>query len=227
MLELLKILLARWFPPKPSAEVEDVPASIDREDASTEIRRLVWSGFEPQDAMLDIVLEGYPASAVLSDIDRRWLRAEIDRQFGEKRDEERRWPAQTDWDRLDAAFVELRASGIVALHDAGMTQSDGFAEVAEEFQMRREVNVASSGFVFYGGEDVEVALSDGDLYLTFGAFEKRSENTPVVARQIIAAMTKKGLRSSWSGDIGKRMVVNSFGWQKRSPQGETVGARIM
>ncbi|MBW6421354.1 hypothetical protein KX729_07865 [Rhizobium sp. XQZ8] len=221
MLELLKILLARWFPPKPVEPAEDVPAMIDRQDAAVEIRRLVWSGFEPQDAVLDIVLEGYPASAVVTDIDRQWLRADIDRQFGEKRDEERSWPAQTDWDRLDAAFVELRASGIVALHDAGMTQSDGFADVAEEFQMRREVNVASSGFVFYGGEDVQAALSDEELYLTFGAFEKRNENTPAIAREITAALTKQGLRSSWSGDIGKRMLLSPFEWQKRSPEGET------
>jgi len=222
MLELLKILLARWFPPKPAEVIEEAPAAIDRQDAAAEIRRLVWSGFEPQDALFDIVLEGYPASAVLTDIDRRWLNVEIDRQFGEKRDEERSWPAQTDWDRLDAAFVELRASGVIALHDAGMTQSDGFAELAEEFQMRREVNVVSSGFVFYGGEDVQAALVDEELYLTFGAFEKRNENTPIVAQQIIAALTKKGLRSSWNGDIGKRMLLSPFEWRKRSPDDETV-----
>jgi hypothetical protein len=222
MLELLKILLARWFPPKPQAEVEEAPAAIDRPDAAVEIRRLVWSGFEPQDAMLDIVLEGYPATAVVTEIDRQWLKMEIDRQFGEKRDDERAWPAQTDWDRLDAAFVELRANGIIALHDAGMTQSDGFAEVAEEFQMRREVNVASTGFLFYGGEDVQAALADEELYLTFGAFEKRNENTPVVARQIIAILTKKGLRSNWSGDIGKRLLLSPFEWRKRSPEGENI-----
>lgn len=222
MLELLKILLARWFPPKPQPEVEEAPAAIDRQDAAVEIRRLVWSGFEPQDAMLDIVLEGYPTSAVVTDIDRQWLKTEIGRQFADKRGQESEWPSQTDWDRLDAAFIELRASGIIALHDAGMTQSDGFAEVAEEFQMRREVNVVSSGFVFYGGEDVESALSDTELYLTFGAFEKRTENTPIVARQIIAALTKKGLRSTWRGDIGKRMLLSPFEWQKRSPDGEAL-----
>lgn len=217
MLELIRMLLARWFPPGPKADNGESVAAIDREEAGAEIRRLVWSGFETEEGIFELVVEGYPKPEALSDMDRQWIRDDTARQFEEKRRQEETWPARTDWDRLDAAFVELRAAGIIALHDAGMTQADGFLELAEEFQMRKEVDVVSSGFVFYGSEDAETALSGDELYLTFGAFEKRAENTPIVAQQIIGILNKKGLRASWSGDVGKRMLLSPFEWQKRSP----------
>lgn len=217
MLELLIKLLARYFPLAFGVQADGAPVGVDREDAATEIRRLVWSGFEPPDTIFELVLEGYPSSVALNDVDRQWIRNEIGRQFVDKRQQEETWPESTDWDRLEAAFVGLRATGVIALHDAGMAQSDGFADIAEEYQMRKEVGVSSSGFVFYGGEDVETALAEGELYLTFGAFEKRAENSPIVARQILDALSKRGLRGSWSGDISKRIVVEPINWQKRSP----------
>jgi hypothetical protein len=219
MLELIKLLLARWFPPRPDEETADEVATVavDQADAAAEIRRLVWSGFEAQDAILDIVLEGYPQPSLLSQADRQWLAEEIERQFAQKLREEADWPPRTDWDRLDSAFVVLRANGVIALHDAGVTQADAFAEVAAEYQMRKEVGVGSEGFVFYGDEDITAALAGESLYLTFGAFQNRMENTPVIAEQIIETLAKKGLRATWSGDIGKKMLITPFEWQKRSP----------
>jgi hypothetical protein len=217
MLELLKLLLARWFPPIPADEKAHQSVAVDQADATVVIRRLVWSGFEPQDSISEILRQGYPDPGLLSEVDRQWLDMEIARQLAEKQREEDLWPARTDWDRLDAAFVVLRATGIIALHDAGASQADAFAEVAAEYQMRKEVGVESTGFVFYGDDDVTAALSAGSLYLTFGAFQKRAENTPAIAEQIIDALAKRGLRATWSGDIGKKMLITPFEWKKRSP----------
>src|SRR5262245_61521039 len=41
------------------------------------------------------------------------------------------WPAVTDCDRLDRAFERLNSRGVIAMHNTGMTQSDGY----DDFQL--------------------------------------------------------------------------------------------
>ena len=41
------------------------------------------------------------------------------------------WPQVTDCDRLDRAFAALEQQGVIALHRAGCTQSDGLEEVED------------------------------------------------------------------------------------------------
>lgn len=48
------------------------------------------------------------------------------------------WPAVTDCDRLDAAFNAMRARGVIALQNAGYTQSDGFEDCCEVYRATPE-----------------------------------------------------------------------------------------
>jgi hypothetical protein len=114
------------------------------------IRPLVWGGFDRRDDIIEAAqtLLGEP---LLSPTDSAWIENEIDRHIAEKRKAEATWPATTDWDRLDSVFKNLRSAGILALHNAGNTQSDA----GEEWHRLGGPKSGLKGFIFYHGLDVE------------------------------------------------------------------------
>lgn len=190
---------------------------IDRADTAARIEVLAWGGFETPASTLEAILEEYLRPEEIGDDDRRWIEAEVARAFAAKRDAEATWPAETDVDRLASAFAALDAAGIVALHCAGNTRSDGISDAAEVYHARRDEGGDARGFVFYHGQDVEAVLADHGLYLAFGSFDDRDETAAGIAAEIVAAVEAQGLRTRWDGDVGRRILVHPIRWLNRSP----------
>ena len=92
------------------------------------IHPFVWGGFETREGVYEAA-ETFLGEPELTDADKAWIKAEIERQWAEKNKAEATWPEKTDFDRLDAAFQALDKSGILALHNAGNTQSDSHRAV--------------------------------------------------------------------------------------------------
>ena len=59
------------------------------------------------------------------DADEAMLHAAVAPEFDRKAAEEASWPNTTDCDRLDQAFEELNARGVIALHNAGARGGTG------------------------------------------------------------------------------------------------------
>src|SRR5262245_22315258 len=95
----------------------------DKEAVAIEsVRRSVRSGFYDPGALVAIIDESIFEP---NEIDQGWLRAQVEQEFRRKRAEEAAWPDVTDCDRLDRVFESLENQGIMALQNAGQTQSDG------------------------------------------------------------------------------------------------------
>lgn len=95
------------------------------------IKKAVWSGFYgPADVqqIIDDILE--------DDADEEMLRSAVAPEFVRKSVEELTWPEMTDCDRLDRAFNSLNENGIIALHNAGYTMSDGHEDVGHVLHER-------------------------------------------------------------------------------------------
>ena len=108
------------------------------------IKTHVWSGFDSEEdvyQMIEDVLD--------EDADEEMLRAAVLPEFQRKRRAETTWPPFTDCDRLDDAFAELNDDGIIALHNAGMTMSDGRDDVGQVLHDRGRKGIA--GYCFYHG----------------------------------------------------------------------------
>ena len=65
---------------------------------------------------------------------------------------------QKNFLKLDSAFHSLRKHGIVALHYAGYTQSDGFADCNEKAAWLQENGEQVVGCCFYTEQDLEHLL---------------------------------------------------------------------
>ncbi|WHQ70876.1 DUF6891 domain-containing protein [Methylorubrum extorquens] len=209
MLRILRRLLRGRTEKAQSQAPSDSPLEgIDRADTAERIEILARGGFETEASTLESILDEYLNPDEIDPEDRRWVEAEVVRAFARKRADEATWPLETDFDRLAIAFDTLDASGIIALHDAGYTRSDGISDAAEIYHQRRERGRASRGFVFYHGQDVEAVVCDHGLYLAFGAFDDRDATMAAIAAEIVAAVEAQGLRTHWEGDVGTRILVH-------------------
>lgn len=122
---------------------------------------------------------------------------------------------QENFLKLASAFDSLRKHGIVALHYAGYTQSDGFEDCNEEAACLHEKGEKIVGCCFYTEQDLEHILNgDSDLlYLSFGNYFEKP--TAEEIGQIIADELKKtGFDVQWDGTAGTKIAMKDFKWDK-------------
>jgi len=111
--------------------------------------------------------------------------------------------------KIDAAFAALAEVGLVTLHDAGTTQSDGFADCSEVFAARGGEAAGLHGFCFYTRQDLNRAKRTSQLSLAFwGAPEGQSADMLRVGRLVVAAFDAAGLPVRWSESPAVRPEVD-------------------
>jgi hypothetical protein len=123
----------------------------------------------------------------------------------------------TDCDRLDRAFTILEAQGIIALHRAGFTQSDGLEEVEDAYDEAGGKNSDYAGHCFYTEQDQEGALDGSGLYIGFGQLSGNDAKGVEVGQMLRAALEREGFNVDWDGTIKSRLLVKGFRWQRRTP----------
>ena len=143
-----------------------MPTELNRTDKYIldAIRKWVWSGFYSADdvnGMIDDILE--------EDANEQMLRAAVAPEFAKKREAEQGWPAVTDCDRLDVVFTALANRGVLCLHNAGYTMSDGHSDSFEA--LSEQPKGRYFGYCFYHGQDVERAIDGQHLMLAFDHIE--------------------------------------------------------
>lgn len=196
--------------------------SIDTHATHDRIHDLVWGGFHADAEIKRVITDEYLDPDTLNDEDRTWIEIEVTRQCAAKRDAASTWPAQTEYDRIEAIFEKLRGEKYIALHHAGNTLSDGHDDVQEIWRAAGRFESGIRGCCFYHSQDVDRVVHSGKLNLAFsGAMipeaEQRDENTRAVARHIVGLLRGAGFIAEWSGDTHTRIEVDVGVWRKRSP----------
>lgn len=189
----------------------------DRADISAVITQLVWGGFDTRDDILDAAIY-QTQPPVQSKADLKWLDLPIDLELAKKRAAEATWPARTDWNRLDDVFHALRSAGILALHNAGNTQSDARDDASEEWHRLGGSKSGLKGFVFYHGQDVERVIADGELYIGFSTFPESPVPALELVQQTVFALKKAGFTVTAPPDVDTRILITGIDWKKRSPR---------
>ena len=173
------------------------------------VRLAVWSGFDTREDVEEMILD------LLYDdeeADEETVRASVGPAFARKAEAEASWPVVTDCDRLDGAFHQLEASGIVALHNAGYTLSDGHSDVSEVLAQAGPGRY--HGYAFYHGQDVEAAVDGHSLWVAFGALTDDREADAEIGRRVQAELAAAGLQVLWAGSPDRRIEL-VLDWKRR------------
>ncbi len=176
------------------------------------IRLWVWSGFytpEEVDQMIDDLLE--------EGADEDKLRAAVAPEFAKKAEAEKTWPVTTDCDRLDAAFKHLAARGILCLHNAGYTMSEGHQEAYEIRSL--QTGHSYVGYCFYHGQDVERAVNGGGLMLAFNHVKGDVPDKALVGQTLKEELEAAGLSVDWNGTSDTRINIPQIDWKNRQHGG--------
>jgi hypothetical protein len=172
------------------------------------IRTRVWSGFYSPDEVDDMI-----GDLLEDDTDEAMLRAAVRPEFEAKAAAELAWPERTDCDRLDDAFVQLNALGVIALHNAGMTISDGISDVSEILHGRG--GAAVTGYCFYHWQDVERAVDGHGLMIAFGPVDETATKKQDIGRLVKDVLERHDLVVSWNGDPETRLDLPGIDWKRR------------
>ena len=112
-------------------------------------------------------------------------------------------------ERIDVVYESLSANGLVALHDAGSTQDDGFSDCSEESRNRGGYNAGVRGFCYYTRQDLNRAKRTSQLSLAFwGAPDGAHDDMNRVGKLIVDTFQKAGFAIEWSGSSSERPILH-------------------
>ncbi len=175
-------------------------------------------GFKSPDDIYEYLTEMVEDEGMEDEIDMDWVKETIDSEYSARvKASEAEWRYPTDPYRLADAFEELRSLGIIALHNAGYTISDGESDVIEIEHSLREDGIVSEGYCFYHEQDLERAI-DPDEPMLHLAFQKIDNSDPEVTAKvgkiIVEVLQKHHFNVDWNGDVNKRIIISPILWNK-------------
>lgn len=191
----------------------------DFDDLHDHIRMQVAAGFLSLDEIIDTAVESLVEASVTAGVPhsadalRIAARAIADQALAAHRADQSRWADQTDCDRLDAAFAELEAAGIVARQHFSCCGICGAEEIHDLISAAPS---PARGFTFFHVQDTEHAIAGESLYLSYGASSRDKSEAVAIGHEIVAILGRHGLAPAWNGKIAHRIALPVI-WQRRRP----------
>lgn len=119
-----------------------------------------------------------------------------------------------NFNRLEKAFTALASYDIVAIHNCGYDIEEGVADAFELNVHLINNNFKPEGFCFYTFEDVEEAIEDEKLKITFGDFENDEAKALEIGKTVAEALKDEELSVVWDETINNQIELDSFKWDK-------------
>lgn len=119
-----------------------------------------------------------------------------------------------NFSKLDSAFKNLVGENIVAIHNCGFDIEEGVSD-AFELQVHLLNNkFEAKGFCFYTFEDVEDAVFDDKLKITFGDFENDEAKALEIGKAVAKTLKDEGFTIEWDETVNNQIEINPFNWDK-------------
>ena len=180
-------------------------------DILQQINTLIKSGFYEKDEVFNSVEE------YLYEIpyDKEWTKSKIENIYSARVKEQENWQKETDFDKITQAFDKLNSTGIISLHNAGVTRQDGEGDCEEIYEDLKLKGITAKGFCYYHWQDIERVVDDGNLFIGFGDFKKNDKDALEIGNQIALTLESFGLKLEWDKTINTRIKITNLKWQKR------------
>lgn len=119
-----------------------------------------------------------------------------------------------NFNRLEKVFTELRSKDIIGIHNCGFDIEEGVADAFELYVHLMNNKFKPIGFCFYTLEDVEEAILDENLKITFGDFENDEKKALEIGEIVRDALESEDFSIVWDGTVNNQIEINPFKWDK-------------
>ena len=122
--------------------------------------------------------------------------------------------SNSNFSRLENAFARLSDEDIVAIHNCGFDIEEGVGDAFELHVHLLNNKFEAKGFCFYTFEDVEYAVFDGNLKITFGDFENDEQKALEIGKTVCKYLNDEGFTIEWDETVNNQIEINPFEWDK-------------
>ena len=119
-----------------------------------------------------------------------------------------------NFNKLENAFNELANENIVAIHNCGYDIEEGVQDAFELFVHLQNNKFTPEGFCFYTFEDIEEAIYENKLKITFGDFESNEDKALEIGKIVNQYLKREGFKIKWDETINNQIELISFKWDK-------------
>ncbi len=119
-----------------------------------------------------------------------------------------------NFNKLEEVFKALALKDIVAIHNCGYDIEEGVGDAFELNVHLINNKLHPEGFCFYSFEDIEEAIEDEKLKITFGDFENDEKKALQIGEIVADALKSAGFSLIWDGTINNQIEINPFKWDK-------------
>ena len=116
---------------------------------------------------------------------------------------------------LEDAFKRLAEKSIICVHNCGYDFKEGVDDIYELYVHLLNNDYSCEGFCFYSFEDVEQAIEENILKLTFGDFERNEKKSLKIGKSVYQQFTDSNLEVEWDETVNSPIKIIDFIWDKK------------
>jgi len=200
---------------EPSSETTDAqPSPAPKADPASLAHVREWIDIQARSGFADLDTIFEDLQEIVEDEGLNYhsgWRTEMKGALAKQKTREAGFPKVTANDRLTSAFAVMNAQGLIALEDAGYTQSDGWGDLGELYH---ESGKTAKGGVFYHRQDVEGVLFGVGLNIRFGGFGE-NDSAVAIGRKAVEILRQHGFDPIWDENPDRTIELPPFEWQRR------------
>lgn len=116
---------------------------------------------------------------------------------------------------LEDAFKRLAEKSIICVHNCGYDFKEGVDDIYELYVHLLNNDYSCEGFCFYSFEDVEQAIEENILKLTFGDFERNEKKSLKIGKLVYQQLRDANLEVEWNETVNSPIEIIDFIWDKK------------
>lgn len=120
-----------------------------------------------------------------------------------------------NFSNLEETFKKLKEKSIIGVHNCGYDFKEGVDDIYELYVHLINNKYSASGFCFYTFEDVEQAIDENILKITFGDFNRDENKSLEIGKTIYKYLLDAGFEVRWNESVNEPIEIIDFIWDKK------------
>ena len=116
---------------------------------------------------------------------------------------------------LEKTFKILNKKSIICVHNCGYDFKEGVYDIYELYFHLINNNYSAQGFCFYSFEDVEQAIEEDILKITFGDFQKNENKSLEIGNIVYQALLDANFDVDWDKTVNCPIKIINLKWDKK------------